>query len=89
MRVGAAYNFVIMILSFLFWAIVIYLAFKVLTRLVIPVWRTTRQVRRAFRDMHSQMQQAQAQQQQPAQAQPVNSGRPSSGDYIEFEEIKD
>lgn len=76
-----------MILSFLFWAIVFYIAFKVLTRLVIPVWRTTRQVRRAFRDMQSQMQQAHAPQQQAAQ--PVNASRPPASDYIEFEEIKD
>ena len=45
----------IMILSFLFYVFVFYLGYKLLFEFILPLVRTTRQVRRGFRDMNQRM----------------------------------
>jgi len=82
-----------MILSFLFYAILTYLAYRLVFGFIIPVYRTTKKVKRGFRDMQERMQeQARQYQQYPGQQQPASgpssSGTPGKGDYIDFEEIK-
>ena len=80
-----------MILKFIFFAFLLYLAYKLVFDLIIPVYRTTKKVKRGFREMQEKMQQ---------QADQYN-GRPSNdtgstpatksnqvGDYIDFEEVK-
>ena len=79
-------------LKFLFYAFLFYLAFKFIFNLVIPAVRTTRKIKRGFREMQEKMQQQaqQYEQQQQAGRQKVESTSPQNkpGDYIEFEEIK-
>lgn len=73
--------------------LVAFVLFRFIFRIVIPVYRTTREVKKKFRQFETR-QQEQAQQQQ--RFQPNNSPpkkEPQKGDrdkdYIEFEEIED
>ena len=77
-----------MFLKFLFYAFLIYLAWKLIFDLVIPVVRTTRQVKRGFREMREKMEQHQFTGQGPT-PQPQTKKNDISGDYIEYEEVKD
>lgn len=71
---------------------VLYLLYKLVFELIIPVAKTTKQVKKQFVDMSAQMQEKMSQQQQPnagydatkKPAAPVN----KSDDYIDFEEVK-
>ena len=82
-----------MILSFLFFTFVAYLAFKLVFDFIIPVAKTTKQVKKQFGEMNSRMQE-QMNRQQAQQYQDNFSSKPSgekkaSGDdYIEYEEVK-
>lgn len=84
-----------------FLAIVFYLLYRFVFNFLVPVARTTRHVRQQFRNMQ-EMQEAMRQQQGQDQAQaqdfqarqrPASQQRPAqkppSGDYIDFEEVKD
>ena len=72
-----------------FLAILFYLVYKLVFDLILPIYKTTRQVRRQFSDMHNQ-------QGRPADFQPPpreGTSKPSppsgkAGDYIDFEELK-
>lgn len=66
-----------------------YLAYQVIFKLVIPIYRTTRQVRRTFREMQERMNG------QTGEGKSFGSGTSAAapkdkvgGDYIEFEELK-
>lgn len=68
----------------------LYLAYKFIFELVIPVTKATSQVKDKLREMQEQQQRA-AQQQQQQQARPeerVQGSGDKKGDYIEFEEVK-
>jgi hypothetical protein len=60
--------------------------YKLIFGLIIPVYRTTRKVRKKFREFEQQMNQTMSpkQEEQPA---PVAKNRNTSKDYIEFEDI--
>jgi len=80
-----------MILSFLFFTFVAYLIFKLVFDFIIPVYKTTRQVKQKFRDMNEQMRGQQGQQ-ASQNNQPKNntdSKKSTLGEYIDFEEVKD
>lgn len=68
--------------------------YNLVFRFIIPVYRASRQMRKQFREVQEQFQQAARQQHQSAQAarqQHQSASQPaakSQGDYIEFEEIK-
>lgn len=68
-----------------------YLLYKLVFDFIIPVYTTTKQVKKQFGEMHSKMEEMnrrqQATQQKETPKQPA-SPRPKSDDYIEFEEIK-
>ena len=76
-----------------FLAIVLYLLYRFVFNFLLPVVRTTRQVRQQFRNMQEGMgaseqkfnagERVQNQQKRPGPAQ-----KPPAGDYIDFEEIK-
>ncbi len=75
-------------------ALMIYLAYRVIFHLVIPIYRTTKQVKKGFREMQEQMneqvrqqQQGQASTKQQDQSSSYNKKAPAE-DYIDFEEIK-
>jgi len=87
-------------MKFLFYALLIYLAYQFIFNLVIPVYRTTRKIKKGFREMSARMSQSdgnermQAQQNHQSQATNFDSDtskkpfKPRPDDYIEFEEIK-
>jgi hypothetical protein len=79
------------ILRFLFYAFLLYLAFRLIFDFIIPVVRTTRRIRKGFREMSDRMSQHTEpyppQENYPKQNQNINKGE--AGDYIDFEEIKD
>jgi len=77
-------------LRYLFYAFLIYLAYRLVFHFIIPIYKTTRQVKKQFREMHSRMQDNMSQQQ--PQQQPVTPATENknqqAGDYIDFEELK-
>lgn len=82
-----------MILRYIFYAFLIYLGYRFIVGFVIPVFRTTRQVKRQFRDIQERMQQQQYggytdAQPQPNTTQQKSSGNSKVGDYLDFEEVK-
>ena len=77
-------------LRYLLYAFLIYLAYRVIFHLIIPIYKTTKQVKKQFREMNSQMQDHINQQQanqRPANPQPEIK-KEGPGDYIDFEELK-
>lgn len=78
-----------MILSFLFFAFIAYLLFRLVFDFVIPVYRTTKKVKQTFREMNERMN-AQNGASQPQQQQPSTDNQKSTlGEYIDFEEVKE
>jgi len=61
------------------------MAYRLIFDFILPIYRTTRQVRRGFRDMQDRMN-GQA-------AEPQSASKPKEekkvGDYIDFEEVKE
>jgi hypothetical protein len=76
------------LIRFLFFAFLAYLAFKLIFNLIIPVYRTTRKLKKGFREMHEKMQQHTQQQQSQSYSTHVPDKKAPAGDYIEFEELK-
>ena len=77
-----------MILSFLFFTFVAYLIFKLVFDFVIPVYKTTMQVKQKFRDMNQHMRGGQTDQ-NTQQKNNTETKKPTVGEYIDFEEVKD
>ena len=81
-----------MILSFLFYAFLVYVLFKLVVNFVIPIYKTTKRVKKSFREMQQKMQEAQN---GAADGYPSShNGKPGEeqkplGDYIDFEEVKE
>jgi hypothetical protein len=75
---------------FLFYAFLIYLAYRLIFDFIIPVYRTTKKVKKGFREMQERMKQHAAPFQDAGAVQ-QNAGKNKSavGDYIDFEEVKD
>ena len=83
-------NFGVM-LRYLFYAFLIYLAYRLVFHFIIPIYKTTKQVKKQFREMHSRMEDHINQQQanqQTTYAQAENKKEQVGGDYIDFEEVK-
>jgi uncharacterized membrane-anchored protein YitT (DUF2179 family) len=80
-----------MILSFLFYAFLAYLLFRLVFNFVIPVYKTTKRVKKTFREMKEQMNnQENGFTTQPQQEKKTTSNKKSTlGEYIDFEEMKD
>jgi hypothetical protein len=79
------FSYYFMILVYL---ILAFLLYKFIFGFVLPVYRTTRQMKRGFREMQERMQQN-----RPAEPDPRPNSRgkqnDKKGDYIDFEEVKD
>lgn len=71
-------------LLFLFYFFLAYMAYQLIFNFVLPIYRTTRQMRRGFRDMQNGMNGQTANQQTTSRPK----GKPV-GDYIDFEEVKE
>ena len=78
-----------MILSFLFYAFLLYVLFKLVVNFILPVYRTTKQVKKSFREMHQKMQEQQSAAYQQQQNQPAAKKQEPLGDYIDYEEVKE
>lgn len=82
------------ILRLLFELFVIYILYKFIFDFIIPVYKTTRQVKQKMDDMQQRMRQTQGTQApdpyeiRPGQQTPTAAKRPASDDYIEYEEVK-
>ena len=85
-----------MYLRFLLYAFVIYLLYRFIFNFIIPVYKTTKQVKKQFRDMHSKMEENMNQQssysntagEKQAGESKKSSSNDRGGDYIDFEEVK-
>jgi hypothetical protein len=80
-------------MRYIFFAFLIFLAYRFIFGFIIPIYRTTRQVKRQFRDVQERMQEqynnANIPEEEPKQYQSKHGGSTSKvGDYIDFEEIK-
>jgi Sec-independent protein translocase protein TatA len=77
-------------LRYLFYAFLIYLAYRLIFHFIIPIYKTTRQVKKQFREMHSQMEDQMNQQQPNQQTMPPKQEdkKAPAGEYIDFEEVK-
>jgi len=79
-----------MILRFLFYAFLFYMLYKLVFDFIIPVYKTTKRVKNGFKEMNEKMrQQAEGLQQQSTQQVKPKVEQHKTGDYIEFEEVKD
>jgi len=78
-------------LRFLLFAVLAWFLYNLVFKLIIPVYKTTRQMKQKFREMHDNMQD-QMQQQPDFSTQPnaaeKSASKKSKEDYIDFEEIK-
>jgi len=74
----------------LFELLLLYLLYKLIFDFIIPVYRTTKQVKQKVGEMQSKMNEH-VQQQQNSQFQGTEKekeSKPAKEDYIEFEEVK-
>jgi len=72
----------------LLYGFLIYLVYQIVFNFIVPVYKTTKQVKKGFREMHEKMNEQTKKQQSSAQSSSNNSSKNSVGDYIDFEEIK-
>jgi hypothetical protein len=77
-------------MRFVLYAILAYVLFQFIFKLVIPVYLASRKIKKGFREMQNKMQEQQ-QQQKGYEAETTPSKpetRTKTGDYIDFEEVK-
>lgn len=81
------------ILGFLFLVFISYLVYRLVFDFIIPVYKTTRRIRKGFREMQERMNPNAGQHQQEknysTQTQSSESNKSGTGEYIDFEEVKD
>ncbi len=74
-------------LKLILYGLLIWFLYNLVFRFIIPIYKTTRQMKQKFREMQEQMNP-----QQDFSAEPQNHERPPEkvrkGDYIDFEEVK-
>ena len=79
-------------LKVLLYGLLIWFLYNLVFRFIIPVYKTTRQMKKKFREMQHQMQDQMNQHQNGPAAQPHPAQKPaartSKEDYIDFEEMK-
>jgi hypothetical protein len=77
------------ILKILFELFLIYLAYKLIFDFIIPVYKTTKQMKQKMSDLNARMEE---QQRRSASTNATSAAKPASktvaGDYIDYEEIK-
>ncbi|HVZ55914.1 MAG TPA: hypothetical protein VG870_04585 [Chitinophagaceae bacterium] len=83
-----------MLVRIILWGLLIYVIYKFLFELLLPVYNATRELKRGFRDMQRKMDEQMKQQQAQANPQPGGSfsrntsSHAPAGEYIDFEEVK-
>lgn len=79
-----------MFLRYLFYAFLIYLTYRLVFHLIIPIYKTTKQVKQQFREMNSRMGDHINNQNANQQTSTSTSeNKDQVGDYIDFEEVKE
>jgi hypothetical protein len=73
-------------MSIILYAILVFIAYQVIFKFVIPIYRATRRFKDGFREMQEKMNQPSHRKQSSDQQ--TSQTKPKAGDYIEFEEIK-
>lgn len=76
---------------FLLYFFLIYLGYQFIFKFLIPIFKTTQQVKKDVRAMHERMNEFSNTQRNSASPQPTSaekSPKKSIGEYIDFEEIK-
>jgi hypothetical protein len=78
-----------MILRVLLYGLIFYLLYKFIFDFLVPVVKTTQQVKKGFQQMQNQMNQFQQQQTAAADTKSADtSPKETAGEYIDFEEVK-
>ncbi|MBO9591699.1 MAG: DUF4834 family protein [Niabella sp.] len=79
-------------MSVILYALLFFFLYNLIVKVVLPVYRTTRQIKKQFSQMKQQFQQPEAATQQSgtaSQTPPPSQKKPSKlGEYIDFEEVK-
>jgi len=70
--------------KYVLFAILIYVLYQFIFKLVIPVYKTTQKIKKGFHEMNNRMNEQQSPHSSPQH--PKAKAKP--GDYIDFEEIK-
>jgi hypothetical protein len=72
--------------KYILFAILIYALYQFIFNLVVPVYKTTRKIKKGFREMHSRMNEQKPY--SPQSSAPDPGSKTKAGDYIDFEEVK-
>ena len=77
-------------MKYVLYAILIYIAYQFIFKLVIPVFMASRKIKQGFREMQEKMQEQMRQEQgyTPQSTPQKPDSRVNKDDYIEFEEVK-
>jgi len=87
-------------LRILFYGFLIYLLYQLVFNFIVPVYRTTKQIKKGFRNMSDRMNHPEGQEQMNEQMKQQHSSNQASahnaspdsknsvGEYIDFEEVK-
>jgi hypothetical protein len=77
-------------MKYILFAILIYIGYVFIFKLVVPVYFASKKIKKGFREMHSRMQDEMNKQQgfTPQASQPNPAPKTKTGDYIDFEEVK-
>ena len=76
-------------MKYIFYAFLAYLLYQLIFSLAIPLYKTTRKIKKGFREMNERMnEQYNQQQKDPTIAEKNNNQKTPAGDYIDFEEVK-
>jgi len=78
-------------LTYLFYIILAYSLYQLIFKFILPIYRTTRQIKKGFREMQERMHGQGPQtnsQQQPSTDKAAEKNK-KVGDYIDFEEVKE
>ena len=77
-------------MKYVLYAILAYILYQFIFKLVIPVYLASRKIKKGFREMHTRMQENMEQPNgftpQPSASKPEP--KTKAGDYIDFEEVK-
>lgn len=76
-------------LMYIFLAFIAYLLFRLVFDFIIPVYRTTKQVKKSFREMHRKMHGQSNGDTEYTDTNSTQKTKKPLGDYIDFEEVKD
>ena len=75
-------------MTIILYALLAWFLYQFIFKLVIPVYKASRKIRKGFREMQEKMNEQYRQQQQPEPQQPTRTSKAPAGDYLDFEEVK-